>query len=124
LVIDLCSEAGEAKVLAAMTQLGEEQITTVTDAGEYLSAHVPEDGPVGDGGALHALTHGWRGGPVQCAGCQKPGHIIGNYPHKAQGTSAPGATLTYNWSNTPHQRTDTCAQDRTRSFLVTGFRPL
>ena len=54
-LIDMFSEAGEAWVLA-MTRPGAEQITTVIAAGEYLSTHVPEDGPVGDGGALHALT--------------------------------------------------------------------
>jgi len=57
-LIDMFSEAGEACVLAAMTRPGAEQITTVVAAGEYLSTHVPEDGPVGDGGAVHALMHG------------------------------------------------------------------
>ena len=57
-LIDMFSEAGEACVLAAMTRPGAEQITTVVAAGEYLSTHVPEDGPVGDGGAVHALMRG------------------------------------------------------------------
>jgi len=74
--IDMFSVAGETWVLAAMTGPGEEQITTVTVAGEYLSTHVPEEGPVGGGGVLHALTRGRRGRPVQCFGCQEMGHII------------------------------------------------
>jgi len=55
---------------------------------------MPEDGPVGDGGAIHALTRGRRGGPVQCFCCQETGHVVANCPHCAQGTSAPGAILT------------------------------
>jgi len=38
-----------------MTQLGAEQITTVAAAVECLSTHVPEDGLVGDGCAIHTL---------------------------------------------------------------------
>jgi len=76
------SEAGEAWVLAAMTRPGAEQITTVAAAGEYLSTHVPENGPVGDGGDVHAPTHGRRG-PVQCFDCQESGHVIVNCPHFA-----------------------------------------
>jgi len=49
------SEAGEAWVLAAMTQLGAEQITTVAAVIECSSTHVPEDGLVGDGCAIHTL---------------------------------------------------------------------
>jgi len=90
----------------------------VIAAGEYLSTHVPEDGPVGDSGALHALTCGRRGVPVQCFGCQEPGHIITN----CQGTSALGATLTYNRSNAPPQRTDTSAQDMARAMSTNAWR--
>jgi hypothetical protein len=42
-----------------MTQRGAENITMIIAAGEYLSTHVPEDGPVEDGGAVHALTRSW-----------------------------------------------------------------
>jgi len=52
------NEAGEAWVLTAMTRPRAEQITMVAAAGEYLSTHVPEDGPVGDGGTVHALPRG------------------------------------------------------------------
>jgi len=41
-----------------MTRLGAERITMVAAAGKYLSTHVPEDWPVGDGNAIHALTRG------------------------------------------------------------------
>ena len=111
------SEAGEAWVLAAMTRPGAEQITTVAAAGEYLSTHVSEDGLVGDSSALHALTRGRRG-PVQCFGCQESGHVIANCAHRAQGTSAPGATLTYNPLSAPHQRTSTSAQNMVRAMDV------
>jgi len=60
-LVDMFSEAGEAWMLAAMTRPGAEHITTVAAAGEYLSTHVPEDGPVGDSGTVHALTRGRRG---------------------------------------------------------------
>jgi len=100
-LIDMFSEAGEAWVLVAMTRPGAEQITTVAAAGEYWSTHVPEDGLVGEGGAVHALTHGRRG-PVQCFSCQDSGHVIDNCPHHAQGESAPGAMLTYNRPSAPH----------------------
>jgi len=116
-LIDMFSEAGEAWVLVAMTRPGAEQITTVAAAGEYLSTHVPEDGLVGEGGAVHALTRGRRG-PVQCFGCQESGHVIANCAHRAQGTSAPGATLTYNQPSVPHQRTDDSAQDMARAMDV------
>ena len=110
-LVDMFSEAGEAWMLAAMTRPGAEHITTVAAAGEYLSTHVPEDGPVGDSGAVHALTRGRRGWHVQCFGCEETGHVVANCPHRAQGTSALGATLTYNRSSAPHQHTDTSAQD-------------
>jgi len=117
-LIDIFSEAGEAWVLVAMTRPRAEQITTVAAAGKYLSTCMAEDSLVGDSDAIHALMRGLRGGPVQCFGCQEPGHIINNCPHKAQGTSAPGATLTYNWSSAPHQRTDISAQDMARTMDV------
>ena len=85
--------------------------------GEYLSNHVPENGPVGDGGDVHAPTHGRRG-PVQCFDCQESGHVIVNCPHFAQGTSVPGATLTYNPLSAPHQRTSTSAQNMVRAMDV------
>ena len=105
----------QAWVLAAMTQ----QITMVTAAGEYLGTHVPKDCPVGDGVTLHALTRGRRGGPVQCFGSQEMGHIIANCPHKAQGTSAPAATVPYNRPSAPHQRPNTSAQDMARDMDAT-----
>jgi hypothetical protein len=117
-LIDMFSETGEAWVLAAMTRPGAEQITTVAAAGEYLSTHVPEDGPVGEDGAVHALTRGRRG-PVQCFGCQESGHVIDNCPHRAQGTSTLGATLTYNQPSPPHQRTDASAQNMAHAMDVT-----
>jgi len=73
----------------------------------------------GEGGTVNALMRSRRG-PVQFFGCQESGHVITNCPHCAQGTSAPGSTLTYNWPSAPHQRTDTsvpdmaCAMDVTR----------
>jgi len=42
---------------------------------------------------VHALTRGWRGGPIQCFGCQETGHVVTNCPHRAQGASALGTTL-------------------------------
>ena len=121
-LIDVFGEADEVWVLAALTRPGAEHITTVVAAGEYLSTHVPEDGPVGDGGgggAVHALTRGRRGGPIQCYGCQKTGFVIANCPHLAQGASALGATLPYNRPSAPHQRSDTSAQDMAREMEVT-----
>ena len=117
--IDMFSVAGEAWVIAAMTRPGAEQITMVTAAGEYLSTHVPEDGPVGDCGALHALTHGRQGVPVQCFSCQEMGHIIANCPHKAQGTGTPAATVPYNRPSAPHQHPNTSAQDMAHDMDAT-----
>ena len=94
-VIDMCCEAGQVWVLAALTRPGAEQIPTVAAAGDYLSTHMPEESPPGDSGALHALRGGLRG-PVQCYGCQELGHVITNCPHRAEGAGAQGATLTYN----------------------------
>jgi len=116
-LIDMFSEAGEAWVLAAMTRPGAEHIITVAAAGEYLSTHVSEDGLLGDGGAVHALTRGRRG-PVQCFGCQESGHVIANCAHRAQGTSAPGATLTYNRPSVPHQHTDASVHDMAHAMDV------
>ena len=48
-------------MLAAVTLHGAEHITMVAAAGDYLSTHVPEDGLVRDGSAVHALMHGQRG---------------------------------------------------------------
>jgi len=113
------SEGEETWVLMAMTWPEAEQFTMVATAGQYLSTHVPEAGPVGEGGTVNALMRSRRG-PVQFFGCQESGHVITNCPHCAQGTSAPGSTLTYNWPSAPHQRTDTsvpdmaCAMDVTR----------
>jgi len=56
---------------------------------------------------------------VTCYGCQELGHVIANCPHRAEGTSAPGATLTYNRPSAVHQRTDTSAQDMARAVEVT-----
>jgi len=56
--IDMFIEADQQWVLEALTRPGAENISTIVAAGEYLSTHVPEDGPVGDGGAVHALTRG------------------------------------------------------------------
>jgi len=111
-------------VLEALTRPGAENITTIVAAGEYLSTHVPEDGPVGDGGAVHALTRGRRGGPIQCYGCQETGHVIANCPHRAQGASALGATLAYNRPSAPLQRSDTSAQDMTREIMMEVTRRL
>jgi len=47
------------------------------------------------------------------------GHVVANYPHRVQGTSAPGATLPYNWPSAPHQRTDISAQDMACKMDVT-----
>ena len=74
-LINMFIEAGEAWVLAAMTRPGAEHITTVAAAGDYLSTHVPEDGTVGYGGTVHALTHGRRGHPVQCFSCKETGKL-------------------------------------------------
>jgi len=71
---------------------------------------------VGDGVALHSVTRGRRGGPVQCFGCQEMGHIITNCPHKAQGTSAPAATVPYNRPSATYQRPDTSAQCMARDM--------
>jgi len=98
---------------------GAENITPIVAAGEYLSTHVPEDGPVGDGDAVHALTRGQRGGPIQCFGCQETGHVVANCPHRAQGASALGATLPYNRPSAPHQPSDTSAQDVARETVGT-----
>jgi len=122
--IDIFIEADQQWVLEALTRPGAENITTIVVAGEYLSTHVPEDGPVGDGVTVHALTRGRRGGPIQCYGCQETGHVIANCPHRAQGASALGATLAYNLPCTPHQRSDTSAQDMARKMEVTAFRRL
>ena len=108
-------------MLAAITRPGAENITAVAAACKYLSTHVPEDGMVGDGSAVHALTYGLRGGPVQCFGCQsqETGHVVATCPHRAQGASVLGATLPYNWPIAPHQRPDTSAQDMAREMDVT-----
>jgi len=53
--INMFIEKDQAWVLKALTRPGAENITTIVVAGEYLSTHVPEDGPVRDGGAVHAL---------------------------------------------------------------------
>jgi len=113
-VIDMFIEANETWVLEAMTRPGAESITMIVAAGEYLSTHVPEDGTVGEGGVVHALPRGRRGGHIQCFGCQETGHVVANCPHRAQGASALGATLPYNRPSAPHQRSDTIAQDVTR----------
>ena len=84
-----------------------------------MFTHVPEDGPVGGGGAVHALTRGRRGGPIQCFGCQETGHFVVNCPHRAQGASALGATLPYNRPSAPHQRSNTSAQDVARETDAT-----
>jgi len=117
--IDMFIEADQQWVLEALTRLGAENITTIVAAGKYLSAHVPEDGPVGDGGAVHALTRGRRGGPIQCFGCQETWHVVANCPHRAQGASALGVTLPYNRPSAPHQRSDTSAQDVARETDAT-----
>ena len=117
--IDMFIEANETWVLEAMTRPGAENITTIVAAGEYLSTHVPEDGTVGDGGAVHALTRGRRGGPIQCLGCQETGHVVANCPHRAQGASALGATLPYIRPSAPHQRSDTSVQDVARETDAT-----
>jgi len=106
-------------VVEALTRQGAENITTIVAAGEYLSTHVPEDGPVGDGGAVHALTRGLQGCPIQCYGCQETGHVISNCPYWAQGAYALGATLDYNRPSAPHQRSNTSAQDMAREMEVT-----
>ena len=116
-IIDICCEAGQVWVLVALTRPRAEQITTVAAAGDYLSTHMPEEGPPGDSGALHALRGRWRG-PVQCYGCQELGHVITNCPHRAEGAGAQGATLTYNRPSAPHQRTDTSAQEMARAIDV------
>jgi len=116
-IIYMCYEAGQVWVLAALTRPGAEHITMVAGAGDYLSTHMPEEGPPGDSGALHALRGG-RWGPVQCYGCQKLGHVISNCPHRAEGAGAQGATLTYNWPSVLHQRTDTSAQEMARAIDV------
>jgi len=103
----------------ALTRPGAENITMIVAAGEYLSTHVPEDGPVGDGGAVHALMRGRQGGPVQCFGCQETGHVVANCPHCAQGASALGATLPYNRPIATHQRSNTSAQDVARETDAT-----
>jgi hypothetical protein len=117
--IDMFIEEGETWVLTAMTRPGAENITMVAAAGEYLSTHVPEEGLVRDEGALHALTHSQRDGPVQCFCCQETGHVITNCPHRAQGASALDATLPYNWPSAPHQHPNTSAQDMARKMDVT-----
>jgi len=117
--IDMFIKADQQWVLEALTRPGAENITTIVAAGEYLSTHVAEDGPVGDVGAVHALTRGRRGGPIQCYGCQETGHIISNCPHQAQGASALGATLAYNQPSAPQQRYNTSAQDMAREMEVT-----
>ena len=113
----MCSEAGQAWVLTAMTRPGAEQITTVAAADDYLSTHMPEEGLAGDSGAVHALTHGQRG-PVNCYGCLELGHVIANCLHCAEGMSAPGATLTYDRPSVLHQRTDTSTQKMARAMDV------
>jgi len=60
--IDMFIEEDQTWVLEALTRPGAENITMIVASGEYLSTHVPEDGPVGDGGAVHALTRGRQGG--------------------------------------------------------------
>jgi len=112
-------EADETWALVAMTRPGAEHITAEVAAGEYLSTHVPEDGPVGDGSAVHALTCGLQSGPIQCFGCLETGHVIANCPHCAQGASALGATLPYNRPYAPHQRSNTSAQDVARETDAT-----
>jgi len=47
------------------------------------------------------------------------GHIITNYPHRAQGTSAPEETVPYNRPSAPHQGPDTSAQDMARDMDAT-----
>ena len=111
------NEASQAWVLAAMTRPEAEQITTVAAAGDCLSTHKPEDGPVGDSSAVHALTHGRRG-PVHYYGCQEPGHVITNCSHCAEGTNAPGATLTYNRPSAQHQHTNASAQEMAHTMDV------
>jgi len=111
-------EVDQQWVLEALTRSGAENISTIVAVGEYLRTHVPEDGPVGDGGAVYALTSGRRGGPVQCYGCQEMGHAITNCPHQAQGASALGATLAYHRPSAPHQRSDTSVQDMAREMEV------
>jgi len=117
--IDMFIEADQTWVLEALTRLGAENITTIVAAGEYLSTHVPEDGPVGDGGAVHALTRTRRGSPIQCFGCQETGRVVANCPHRAQGASALGATLPYSQPSAPHQRSDTSVQDVARETDAT-----
>jgi len=116
-LIDMCSEAGQAWVLAAMTRPGAEQLTTVAAAVDYLSTHMLEEGLSGDSGAVHALTRSQRG-PVNCYGCQELGHVVANCPHCAEGTSAPGATLTYNRPSVLHQRTNTSTPKMARTVDV------
>jgi len=96
---------------------GAEQITTVAAADDYLSTHMQEEGLAGDSGAVHALTRGQRG-PVNCYGCQELEHVIANCPHCAEGTSAPGETLTYNRPSVLHQRADISTQKMVRAMDV------
>jgi len=46
-------------------------LITVVAAGDYLSTHMPEEGPAGDSGAVHAITRG-----VTSYDCQELGHVI------------------------------------------------
>ena len=82
-------------MLAAMTRPGAAPIITVVAVGDYLTTHIPEEGPAGESGTVDTLTRGRRG-PMACYGCQELGHIIDNCPHWAAGPSTPGATLAYN----------------------------
>jgi len=79
--INMCIELNKTWVLAAMTRPGAENITMIVSVGKYLSTHVPEDGPVGDRDAVHALTRSQGGSPIQCFGCQETGHVVTNCPH-------------------------------------------
>ena len=56
--INMFVKAQQTWVLEALTRPEAADITTIVAAGEYLSTHVPEDEPVGDGGAVHTLTRG------------------------------------------------------------------
>jgi len=46
--MNILTEADQQWVFEALTRPGAENISTIVAVGEYLSTHVPEDGPVGD----------------------------------------------------------------------------
>jgi len=63
------------------------------------------------------MTRGRRG-QVLCYGCQEPGHVIANCPHRAESKGVTGMAVAYNQPSEVHPRTNNSAQDMARAMDV------